>query len=200
MSSPNPSRPTSPPLARTLAEAQLAMSLNPCSCGSADFVSHVALCEIDGAPVDRYSGACRSCGTHREFLFRVPPEPLASRSGEFRFGDGTPSQLLDPGVWLAVADHYARLSPGDTSRLDPVGRRAARQTMTRAAAAMDEVIAFVPPGAARVPDSAFSSSMGRQVRDREPGRFGRGRLEVVRDTYRQILAELADPAPGRSTR
>lgn len=200
MSSTNPSRPTSPPLARTPDEAQLAMSLSPCSCGSADFVSNVALFEIDGELVDRYSGACRSCGTHREFLFRVPPEPLVPLPGEFRFGDGTPSQLLDPGVWLAVADHYARLSPGDTSRLDAVGRRAAWQTMTRAAAAMDEVIAFIPRGAARVPENAFSSPMGRQVRDREPGRFGRARLEVVRDTYRQILAELADPAPGRSAR
>jgi hypothetical protein len=183
------------PLARTPAEAQLAMNLSPCSCGASDVLTEHALFEIDGTYVGRYSGTCR-CGKPREFMFRLPDEPLVSPPGGFRFGDGGPSQLLDPGVWLAVADHYAGLAPADVTGLDDAARRTARQNMLRAVAAMDEVIAFVPPGVAVVPPSAFTSPTGRQVRDREPGRFRRIRLEAVRDTYREIVAEMTEPPAG----
>ncbi len=180
------------PLVRTPAEAHLAMSLSPCSCGVSEVVTQGALFVIDGTFVWRYSTTCR-CGEPREFLFRLPDDPLVSPPGEFRFGDGSPSQLLDPGVWLAVADHYARSAPADVSGLDAAAQRPARHDVLRAAAAMDEVIAFIPPGASAVPPTAFSSPAGRRVRDREPGRFHRNRLEVVRDTYRQVLAEMANP-------
>lgn len=190
---------TALPFARTPAEAQLAVSLTPCSCGASDVTTQNTLLVIDGVFVQHYSGDCR-CGKPREFAFRLPNDPLASPPGEFRFGDGRPSQLLDPGVWLAVADRYARSVPADVTGADAATRRAARQTMVRAVAAMDEVLAFLPPGADTVPADAFSSPAGRQVRDREPGRFHRRRLEVVRDTYRQIVAEMADPAPDPRAR
>ena len=183
-------RASTPPLARTTAEAHLAMGLHPCACGGTGF-THVSSSSASGSgPVRRFSGTCRSCGTPREFLFRVQDEQAANHPGGIRFGDGTASQLIDPGMWLALADHYARLVPGNTSALDDGARAAARTNIASAAAAMDEVIAFIPRGESSVPAQAFSSPLGRQVRDREPGRFGRRRLEVVRDTYRQILAEL----------
>lgn len=190
---------TTPPRARTSAEAHLAVSISPCDCGGTGFISDSALFQIDGGFVRRYSGACPSCGTQRELLFRIPDEPLTSRPGEVRFGDGTPSELLDPGMWLLVADTYARLVPGDTSGLDDASRPAARRNMATAAAAMDEVIAFLPQGASAVPAGAFFTPAGRQIRDREPGRFGRARLEAVRNTYRQILAETTQPPADRPT-
>jgi hypothetical protein len=122
-----------------------------------------------------------------------------ARGGGARYGDGTPSELIDPGVWLAVADRYARRTPGDGTGLDAATRRAARKDIAWAAAAVDEVLAFIPRGGTAVPAAAFTSEAGRRIRDREPGRFGRARLEAVRDTYRQIAAELADPQPDRAT-
>ena len=104
------------------------------------------------------------------------------------FGDGTPSELLDPGEWLWVADRYARVFPADVLDLDLPARQQARNTAT-AAAAMDEVLTFVRAGGQAVPARAFRSERGREVYAREPGRFARDRLVVVRDTYRQILAE-----------
>jgi hypothetical protein len=187
---------TALPYARTPREAHLAMSMSPCPCGAADIPTTGAFFVIDGVSVRRYSGTCTSCGRPREFLYRLPDMPLVAPPGQVRFGDGAPSELLDPGVWLGVADHYARLSPFDASGLDAAGRRAARHNVATAVAAMDEVLAFLPPGAAAVPASAFFSPTGRAIRDREPGRFGRARLEAVRDTYREIVAEL-DGRPSR---
>ncbi len=44
--------------------------------------------------------------------------------------------------------------------------------------------------------AAFWSQRGRQVRDAQPGRFRRLRLEAARDTYRALLAELPVPGPA----
>jgi hypothetical protein len=41
-----------------------------------------------------------------------------------------------------------------------------------------------------VPESAFTSMEGRAVRDREPGRFSRVRLEAVRDSYADSLRRM----------
>ncbi len=136
----------------------------------------------------RYSGYARGCDTYREFVFRLPAQILPSQPEVIAFGDGTPSELLDPGEWLWVADRYARVFPADVLDLDLPARQQARNTAT-AAAAMDEVLTFVRAGGQAVPARAFRSERGREVYAREPGRFARDRLVVVRDTYRQILAE-----------
>ncbi len=52
------------------------------------------------------------------------------------------------------------------------------------------MIKFIPPGQEDVPDNAFWTERGQQVHDAEPGRFGRGRLEVVRDTYHRLAGQL----------
>ena len=175
------------------------MSLQPCACGAADIPGESALFRLPEGFVRRYSGACRRCGRPREFTFRLLDDLPVAGPGGARYGDGTPSELIDPGVWLAVADRYARRTPGDAAGLDAAARRAARKDIAWAAAAVDEVIAFIPRGGAAVPAAAFTTEAGRRIRDREPGRFGRARLEAVRDTYRQIAAELADPQPDRTT-
>ena len=177
-------------LARTSREAHLHMDLHPCRCGDARRPADSAVLELDGALASRYSGSCPSCGTHREFLFRLPDDVVTAPPGVVRFGDGTPSELLDPGEWLWVADRYATAAPADPARLDPNGARAARRALAYAAAAMAEVLAFVPAGADAVPAGAFRSERGRAVYGAEPGRFSRARLEVVRDTYRDLLAGL----------
>jgi len=135
----------------------------------------------------RYSGYARGCDTYREFVFRLPAQTILPQPEVIAFGDGTPSELLDPGEWLWVADRYARASPSDVLGLDLPARQRARNTAT-AAAAMDEVLDFVRAGDQAVPARAFRCQLGRDIDGREPGRFARDRL-VVRDTYRQILAE-----------
>lgn len=179
-----------PPLARTSMEARLYIDLHPCGCGAATALEDGAILTTSAGLTSRVWGTCPCCGTRREFTFRTPEPITMPTVGMVTFGDGTPSELLDPGEWLWVADQYAGASGADTSGLDPSARRAARQRAATAVAAVDEVLAFLPGTAKKVPASAFRTDRGRSVYAAEPGRFTRDRLRVVRDTYQEILDEL----------
>lgn len=176
------------PLARTNEEAHLYMDLHPCACGETAFERKSAVHATDEGLVSVYRGTCARCGAAREFRFRVPEKVLMPTT-PMRFGGDEPSELLDPGEWIAVADRLANVAPPGPSIVDMEPRRQAARAVERAAAAMDEVLKFVPAGADAVPADAFRSETGRAAYAREPGRFRRARLEAVRDTYRTIAAE-----------
>ncbi len=182
--------------ARTPAEAHVYMGLHPCECGEAASQQESAVIEAGDDLARRYSLTCSSCGRQREFTFRLPEEAMLPAAGTTVFGDGTPSELLDPGEWLWVADRYARAAPSNVSQLDQDGLRQARRQVAAAEAAMNEVLAFVPDGGDAVPREAFRTERGRAVYEAEPGRFSRARLEIVRDTYREILGELDAAVAG----
>ncbi|MEV0595365.1 hypothetical protein [Nonomuraea cavernae] len=170
-------------VARTRDEAHLYLDLHPCACGSVETTWDTALVTAGGELTSRYSGVCDDCGSEREFLFGLPERE--TMTGEFpSFGGAEPSQLLDAGEWLWVADLTAGNVPTDD---EP----AARQALTIATAAVEEVVKFIPAGQDRVPDHAFWSAQGRNVRDAEPGRFSLDRLLIVRDTYRELAAAHA---------
>lgn len=66
-------------LARTIAEAEIYMDLHSCEvCGGSAFDHDPVTVSIDGVAASRYAGACPRCGTHREFTFRLPDDPLCS--------------------------------------------------------------------------------------------------------------------------
>ena len=173
------------PLARTNDEAQLYMDLHPCErCGSVHTQWKTGLALVDGVSARVYYGTCDKCGDERRFEFRLPEiEDIRVTGKLIDFGGPERSELLDPGEWLWVADLTA-------SRV-PVGRpAAARHALSVAVGAMEEILKFVPEGAARVPVEAFRTTKGLDVYAAEPGRFERERLEIVRDTYRDALDRL----------
>jgi len=57
---------------------------------------------------------------------------------------------------------------------------------------MNEVLKFVPASTNTVPESAFWSARGRADLYREPGRFHRRRLLIVRDSYEGSLARMSE--------
>ncbi len=162
------------PLARTPSEAHVFMDLHPCVCGETSFERSSAVVEAEGDLASVYRGGCPSCGTTREFRFRLPERPLFP-VGAVSYGDERPSELLDPGEWLALADEHAQRTP------------ATRGDVAIAVAALEEVLKFGPPDAERISDEAFTTPRGRAVRDAEPGRFRRSRLEAVLGAYRGLL-------------
>jgi len=176
-------------LARTNAEAHLFMDLRPCACGERRFARTSSVVTIDGDLASRYTGACARCGTARVFEFRLPPEILQPPAQGVVYGGPEPSQLLDPGEWLSVADDYARSVPLD-AKLDGDALRSARHRLAVAIAALDEVRKFAPPGATEVPPSAFTTPLGRAIWDKEPGRFRLIRLDAVRAAYTEAAARL----------
>jgi hypothetical protein len=179
-------------LARTNEEAHLYMDLHPCACGETTFPRSSSVVQTpDGDLASRYTGTCPRDGAQREFTFRLPQQIMApSRDGVVRYGGPEPSELIDPGEWLSVADAYARSVPADTASLAGDGLVQARSMLNRAAAAIDEVLKFIPPDADRVPESAFVTDRGRAAYGKEPGRFRRPRLEAVRSTYANIAAQI----------
>ncbi|WFE22478.1 hypothetical protein O7621_03780 [Solwaraspora sp. WMMD937] len=202
------------PAARSSAEARLYVELHPCGCAETQFEPQVEVVALaDGDLATRYQGSCAGCGTAREFLFRLPAEPVHPPAGAtFSYGGPEPSRLIDPGEWLAVADRYAALVPADFATAapapvdaaaagpgaaadsgavdpdaaDPLRRRAAA-ALSRAVAALDEVLKFIPADADEVPPDTVTSEVGQRMRRREPGRFRRDRLTALRDTYTALL-------------
>jgi hypothetical protein len=170
-------------VARTRDEAHLYLDLHPCPCGSVDTTWRSGLVSADGGPANRYSGTCGGCGAEREYIFGLPERPVMP-SGYPTFGGEEPSQLLDAGEWLWVADLTAGNVPVDDEA-------EARRTLAVATAAVEEVVKFIPPGADEVPDDGFWSRRGQEVRTAEPGRFELDRLLIVRDTYRDLVARHA---------
>lgn len=182
------SAPAALPLARTNAEAHLYMSLQPCAaCGETRCQYRSSVVRVAGVLASRYTGICPRCGAQRRYEFRLPEEILQPPADGVRFGGPEPSEILDPGEWLAYADDMARRVPADRSHLAGEEARAARHALASAVAALDEVLKFVPDGADEVPAVAFWSGTGRAVRDREPGRFRGARLRAVRDSYAGTL-------------
>ncbi|GLV52650.1 hypothetical protein TBS_32140 [Thermobispora bispora] len=172
-------------IARSAAECHLYMDLHPCRCGNLDFEPAHWL-ELNGEHlVARYEGTCPGCGTKRSFEFvldpEIPPLPPA-------FGGDRPSQIIDPGQFLYVSQQLASAVPADPAELGPdEDLWEAKELLRTAIAALEEVLKFIPEGADRVPEEAFTSPEGWLIYQREPGRFRRRRLEAVLAAYRRIL-------------
>lgn len=156
-------------IARTPAEAALYLELSPCpDCGSTRTDWHDQ--QLDD--VLSCTGVCAGCGAFREYLFSPPRHPY-----DDEFGGPEPSELIDAGQWLALADRIAgQVAAGDRSEQ-------ARAAMAVARQAVAEVVKFVPPAADAVPDEAFWTAAGRAERALDPGRFRLERLLVIRDSY-----------------
>jgi hypothetical protein len=162
-------------VARTRDEAHLYLELHPCpNCGSIDTPWEYGLADVEGELAISYAGTCPGCGVERQYLFG-PPARETKAAGWPTFGGPEPSELLDPGQWMDVADQAVAEVPTDAGE--------AGKVLAVARAAVDEVIKFVPAGQDAVPEEEFWTPQGRAVRDAEPGRFRLDRLLAVRDTY-----------------
>jgi hypothetical protein len=152
-------------IARTSTEVTLYLELNPCpDCGSDQADWHEQALT--------YTGECLGCGAQREYMFS-PPQQASPET----FGGPAPSELIDAGQWLALADRIAgEVAVDDRSEGALTAMAVARQ-------AVEEVLKFIPPSQDTVPDEAFWTDAGRAVRELDPGRFRLDRLLVVRDSY-----------------
>ena len=166
------------PLARTPAEATLYMDIKACpACGGVGFSGTSVVMLQDGQVYERHTGTCEECGSPREFVFRMPPEPEL-RLGAADFGGPGPSELLDPGEWMTVADVYAGREGG-----------ASKEDLEYAAAAAEEALKFVPPGSDEIPRHAFHSPVGRDAYARMPARYTRGRLTAIVTALREAASQ-----------
>jgi len=169
-------------VARTWDEAQLYLELHPCpDCGSVEAPWEQALVQIDGEPASSYAAVCPGCRAEREYLFGLPAQETAVQ-GWPTFGGPEPSEIIDAGQWLDVAERAAAAVPADPAE--------AGRVLAIAYAAVAEVIKFVPAGADAVPEDEFWTPEGQAARAAEPGRFRLDRLLVARDSYDDLAREM----------
>jgi hypothetical protein len=173
-------------IARSSAECHLYIELHPCACGDTHGPTEHRLESRGDDLVAVYDGPCPRCATARRFEFALDPE-IAPGS---KFGGARPSQIIDAGQYLAVADSAARSVPASVSGLDDRARQQARAQIGRAVAALEEVLKFIPAGADQVPVAALSSEAGKAIHRSEPGRFRKPRLEAVLRAYRDAESKL----------
>ncbi len=167
-----------PGLARTLVEAFVYLDLG---CGSQDAVTE----EVEDGWMVRLGDV--------EVL--VPRESEAwAREQDLIFGAGL-SELIDPGQWVLVATTYARRAlegalyfaadPSSAERFDEVA-----SGWRFAAEAVAEALKFFPGGEDELVPDDFWTPAGRSLRESEPHRLTRRKLEKDLAFYRESLADF----------
>jgi len=172
------------PYARSFAEQYLYMELHPCQCGESLITakSH-ALLQAEQGLADQHTGICTGCGRNRRFVFRVPG--LAPQHSD-RYGGPEPSQIVDAGEWRLISLAYMGELDNVRDRPDQL-----REVLQVALAAYQEMLKFIPPGQQEMPESAFFTERGRQIKVGEPPMsFTRSFLEAMIDAARGELAAI----------
>ncbi|MFE9647164.1 hypothetical protein ACFYO0_24235 [Streptomyces sp. NPDC006365] len=182
-------------LERSVEEAHLYMAMHPCEvCGESDFDCQSSVVMAEGDLASQYEGSCFGCDSRRSFVFRLPAE-VSLPSRVLQFGGPEPSELIDAGEWLWVSRNFAAVGlVDDPAALSVAELNEARADFEGAAAAVDEVLKFLPDGVDKVPDRAFWTDRGLRMRAQDPTAFRRDQLVALRDAYRATLAAL--PRPG----
>ncbi len=193
-----PRTPTAAP-ARTFGEAHIYMDLHPCACGSAQFrrggMEVLASDDTHGLVV-RYAGPCDGCGRPRDFRFRLPNRPGVPPESPYllSYPEDGPSRVLDPGDWVATAVAYGAWAE-EVAAADGVAEEDIVKLLTVAAAAVDEALRFLPPGAGAVPPDAFWTPTGQEVYRLDPDLFRRDRLVRERADRWARLGEFLAALP-----
>jgi hypothetical protein len=172
------------PYARSIEEEHLYMELHPCQCGESQTTAYQhASIEAGQGLASEHTVVCAGCGRTRRFVFRLPgPTPWYAD----RYGGPDPSQIIDAGEWHWVS--LASMEELDHVRGQPDQMR---DVLEEALAAYQEMLKFIPPGQQEMPDSAFFTWRGRQIRASEPPVvFTRSHLEAMVDGVMEDLAAI----------
>jgi hypothetical protein len=124
------------PRSRSSAEWHLYMDLRPCECGETDFGGSSAVGDGEHGLEAEYSGPCRRCGRPRSFTFLITEEPVLRLGYEWAPPDAGPSDLLDPGEWIAVADDFAGQAAEAPAGSPRAGRQVCQRRRARRGAAL----------------------------------------------------------------
>lgn len=180
------------PVARSTWECQTFLSLAECpACGGVGSAAiELLACQRGGTEIWQYTVECLHCGHEWpvEFALSAEPEPAYPA-----FGGAAPSQLVDAGQFLALAEESAEQVPADPAELDAaagdeLGLDEACDEIAIAVAAVEEVLKFIPAGDAAVPREALWTVDGVARYDRDPQAFQRRTLMATLGAYREVLA------------
>ncbi|MFI7663709.1 hypothetical protein [Nocardia sp. NPDC049526] len=171
------------PTARTLAEAQIYLSL-------------LAAAEnVDASPpqtsLTEGEHAWTMHSTFGDVEIRYDSE-AACRRLDVRFGLGV-SPLVDAGQWILISGTFARraLDADLAYQGNPEqDRKTVEMNWQFAADAIDEAIKFLPEGTDRLPASAFWSEQGEQLQRDQPEQITRAQLFDDLEYYTGTLEDF----------
>jgi hypothetical protein len=185
--------------ARTDAEAFEYLLFERCACGylttPEDPDDDIVTAKLTGVHWIGYD--CPSCDREVSIGY-TRTEPPREPAEEFFYGRGPqPSQLIDAGGWARAAVRQCDEAVRGIAALGGKAPSGDQMTwlagaLTRAAAAAEEALRFLPPGAAVLPDDAFFTEVGREQRQRDPGSVGVARLRELAVDCRRRLSELVE--------
>lgn len=172
------------PYARSIAEEHLYMQLHPCQCGERRTTAgYHASIEAEQGLASEHTGICTGCGRNRRFVFRLPG--MVPQYSD-RYGGPEPSQIIDAGEWRRISLVYMGELHKVRDQPDQL-----RKVLEEALAAYQEMLKFIPPGQQEMPESAFFTERGRQIRASEPPMsFTRSFLEAMLNGVRKDLAAI----------
>ncbi|MEW1639064.1 hypothetical protein AB0469_34035 [Streptomyces sp. NPDC093801] len=125
-----------------------------------------------------------------EFVF-ADDRPVAPPA----FGGPEPSQIIDPGEFLWVSERVSTESGIRLLNTAPTDHRDVRPAVAYGAAALEEVIKFLPEGADRIPEDRFTSDLGREKYAKDPSRFTRKDLTAALKLDMDVLAGIDHLSP-----
>ena len=177
------------PIARSIDEAHLYLSLQPCQrCGTNGGAWQDGYADDEGAPARRYLADCPGCGERRGDIFRLPEKAGEPRPDDpWFFGGHEPSQLFDAGEWSMLAS--TALKDGAAPPGPEASGGGRMRSFALVVAAFEEMLKFIPAGFDEVPESAFWTGRGQAVRREKPHCFTRDYLTSRRLAFQ---AELDD--------
>ncbi|MEU4426735.1 hypothetical protein AB0F81_39455 [Actinoplanes sp. NPDC024001] len=186
----------SPPAARTLDEALLWFTIVLPAGAEPEYGLHVErlplIEEWNGAyDVLRFAGPAGGGHWRADVLIDADAEP--SPAGAPRdFGAGR-STLIDAGQWGYWAGEYSRMA--ELYGADRSGPEDRWEWLHRQCddirALVDQLAAWLPDGAAKVPGEAFFTEAGRETRRRRPELFTRAQITAARAAARGNLDDVA---------
>ncbi|MFD0375705.1 hypothetical protein [Streptomyces sp. NPDC127112] len=174
-------------ITRSAQESHLYMDLHPCLCGTNRFDREHRVEDREGVLVSVYEGVCPECGRTRVFEFVFSDDrPVAPPA----FGGPEPSQIIDPGEFLWVSERLSIESGVRLLNTPNAEHREIRPTVAYGAAALEEVLKFLPEGADQIPEDRFTSERGREMYAKDPSRFKRKFLTATLEQDRKVLAGI----------
>jgi len=172
------------PVARSTWECQMFFGLAVCpQCGE----TGLDPVELNVGQVWEYATTCPNCEHRQQFAFavaRLGPPPFPA------FGGAEPSQLIDAGQFLVLAEEAADDVPADPADLssDDLMPEEALEELSVAVAAIEEVLKFIPADADRVPREALWTVEGLARFDADPVAFDRRQLIAMLGAVKLSLA------------
>lgn len=193
--------------ARSQHEMHFFVSLTPCTpCGATLDAMKLRLEGQDDAWA--LSGPCPRCGAMNVYSFRTHGDPLTAPTPRDELGGASPSELISPKRWN---DEIGRMLPcvrSDPASLSKEEWYASRNAIRRLLVCLNELLKFVPDGAAEIPSASLDVE-GRMDRDAHPERYRydwmmAARARCIEDRARHVAEipriEALERAASRSAK